>query len=116
MVDFKKMLEESRDPAYQAKRQAERDAEQARIEAKDKAISDAITLLTNHDVFETLPEKEQGLVRNCRSLVGRYFPLTEPQEKWLFDIAKRNGYQPATAADDTIAPAQEDDPENTDRP
>lgn len=83
MVDFAKL----RDPEWQAKFRAEQAAEQDRIEARDKKLRAAVELGLQRD--EHLNEKERSLVRNCRMRLNTFGSVTEPQEKWLLDIAAR---------------------------
>lgn len=83
MVDFAKL----RDPEWQAKFRAEQEAEQARIEARDKMLRAAVELGLQRD--EHLNEKERSLVRNCRMRLNTFGSVTEAQEKWLLDIAAR---------------------------
>lgn len=83
MVDFAKL----RDPEWKAKFRAEQEAEQNRIEARDKKLRAAVELGLQRD--EHLNEKERSLVRNCRMRLSTFGTVTEPQEKWLLDIATR---------------------------
>lgn len=98
MLDFTKL----NDPEWQAEVRAEEQAKQAIVEAHDKVLRDVLSLLRDRDVYDTLPQNERSLVNSCSSRVYAYTALSEAQEKWLFDIARRHGYQPAAlAASDT---------------
>jgi hypothetical protein len=83
MVDFAKL----RDPEWQAKHRAEREAEQAKLEAHEKKLRAAVEL--GLQVDESLTEAERSLVRNCRMRLNTFQHVTEKQEKWLLDIAAR---------------------------
>lgn len=85
MLDFKKL----NDPVERARVRAQIDAEQAeieRIEAAHKARVDTLM-----DRYEELTEKERSFVTSCRTRLLTYRGLTDPQAKWLTDIAKRFG-------------------------
>lgn len=82
-IDFSKL----NDPEWRETERKAREAEAARLEAHDKVLNEAVDLcLLGH---ETLTEAERSLVRSCRTRLNTYLPLSEKQEKWLLDIAKR---------------------------
>lgn len=83
MVDFTKL----NDPVWREARRLEREAEEAKREAHDKKLRAAVELGLQRD--EHLTEKERSLVRNCRMRLNTFGTVTEPQEKWLLDIAAR---------------------------
>jgi hypothetical protein len=84
-IDFKKLL----DPAYQEQRRVEREAEQQRAEEHDKKLRGWLRLADEH--YEELSQKERSFISSCRFRLNTGSLLTEPQEKWLKDIARRFG-------------------------
>ncbi|MFY2597400.1 hypothetical protein ACOTHJ_15450 [Achromobacter xylosoxidans] len=83
MIDFKKLM----DPEYMAEARAEREAEDRKQEEKDKEIRALVNKCLEH--VESLPERERSFIRSCQHRINTYRLLTEPQEKWLRDIAGR---------------------------
>jgi len=82
-IDFEKL----RDPVWQAKYRAEREAEEARIEAHDNALRAALNTCLDHR--EELPANERSLISSVQYRMNSFQSVTEPQEKWLFDITNR---------------------------
>ncbi len=87
-IDFKKLT----DPVWLEEQRKLREEEEARIEALDKKLRDAVEVCM--DAYEKLSPSERSLVRNCRTGLLTYRPLSEKQQKWLFDIAKKHQTQP----------------------
>lgn len=83
MVDFAAL----RDPEVRARLAAEREAEDAAQEAANLQISQALDRAWR--CLEDLPQKERSFLRSVRVRVLQYLPLSDPQKKWLFDIASR---------------------------
>ncbi|MBK3780408.1 hypothetical protein G3A43_09175 [Paraburkholderia aspalathi] len=83
MVDFKKLM----DPAHQEQMRIEREAEQARAEEHEKKLRGWLNTVDEH--VEELAEKERSFIRNCRFRLNSFLLLSEPQEKWLKDIAAK---------------------------
>ncbi|KVP75257.1 hypothetical protein WJ96_05735 [Burkholderia ubonensis] len=83
MIDFKKL----NDPKWQAQVRKEREEREAKAEAHEKMLRRELNLCLEAD--ETLAQNERSLVRNCQHRLNTGALLSEPQEKWLLDIAKR---------------------------
>lgn len=82
-IDFSKL----NDPAWQAQVRKEREEREAKQEAHDNMLRAAVNTCAASE--DSLSDKECSLVRSCRARLNTFQPLTEPQEKWLLDIAKR---------------------------
>lgn len=91
MVDFAKM----RDPAWQAEFRNKEAARQAEQEQKDKALRELVNLGLAH--VETLPADERSLVRSCHQKLNTTGLLSDKQEAWLRDIARRFSSTPDQA-------------------
>lgn len=82
-LDFKKLM----DPEWSAKVRRELEAEQAKAQERDKMLRDYVDTALDH--YEQLTERERDFVRSCRTRLNTYVSLSEPQEKWMRDIAAR---------------------------
>lgn len=82
-IDFKKLL----DPVHQEQASREREAREAEQEAKDRKVREAVTLLHQQAHYDGLTDMERQFVRSCRMSVSLFRPLTDKQERWLFDLA-----------------------------
>lgn len=82
-IDFNKL----RDPSYQAQARKEREEAEAYVEARNKKLRAAVNVC--QEAGDMLAEKEQSLARSCHTRLCTYAEVTEAQEKWLLDIAKR---------------------------
>lgn len=83
MLDFAKLS----DPQYQAQVRAEAKAKSDKLAEQAALQKNAVHACLEH--IEELADKERGLVRSCHQKLSTYGVLSEGQEKWLFDIAKR---------------------------
>lgn len=82
-IDFKKL----NDPAWQEQMRQEREAESARLEARQKEFEGLVDTCLKG--IESLSDTERSLVRSCRTLLCTYRFPSEKQEKWLRDIAAK---------------------------
>jgi hypothetical protein len=82
-IDFKKL----NDPAWQAQVRKEREEAEAKAAAHEKMLRRELNICL--EVCETLESNERSLVRNCQTRLNTYLPISEKQEKWLLDIAKK---------------------------
>lgn len=83
-LDFSKLL----DPEWQALVRAEREAEEAQREARETLLRRAIDVCL--DGYEDeLSEQERSLVRSVRHKLNTFGIPSQPQERWLLDIAER---------------------------
>lgn len=82
-LDFSKL----KDPVWRDERRREREAEEARVEAQTQKQRHAVDRCDEH--YEELTAAERSLVNNVRHRLNTWQPLTEKQETWLLDIAKR---------------------------
>ncbi|WP_420213459.1 hypothetical protein ACN8ZM_40310 (plasmid) [Burkholderia aenigmatica] len=85
MIDFAKL----KDPEHRARVRQEIDEQQAKAEAHEKMLRRELAVCLEALDYEMLREDERSLVRNCRTRLNSYLQLSEKQEKWLLDIAKR---------------------------
>jgi predicted component of type VI protein secretion system len=83
MLDFKKL----EDPAFQEQLRIEREAQEAESAARTAKQKEAVSICLGH--IEELADTERGLVRNCQQRLSTYGVISDKQETWLFDIAKR---------------------------
>lgn len=83
MVDFKKL----NDPVWRAEVRAKEDARQALEEARDAKLRTMINTCRDH--FEELSSSERSLVLSCHTRLATFDVISEKQEIWLTDIAKR---------------------------
>lgn len=90
MIDFKKLT----DPNWIAQCRAEEAERQAKQEEKDKALWAAVDAC--QDAYESMPATERSFVRKARHMLSTHCPLSEKQEKWLFDLGRK--YSPAAKA------------------
>lgn len=86
------------DPAWQAKVHREQEARQEEQAARDKRLREAVNVCLSSE--EELSEKERSLVRSCNLRINSFLIVTEPQEKWLCDIAERIRQKTVDAAND----------------
>jgi hypothetical protein len=91
-LDFTKL----NDPAWREKMRLEREAEEAKVEALERKLRDALEICL--PAIETLSETERSLVRNCRTRLNMYLLPSDKQQKWLLDIAARLQPQPGAQA------------------
>lgn len=82
-IDFAKL----RDPEWQAKMRAEREAESALLEAKDHRARAAVRVCEL--AYEQLSADERSFVRKMRGETNSHGVLSEKQEAWLLDLAER---------------------------
>jgi hypothetical protein len=82
-IDFKKMM----DPEFQAQVRREQEEAAARAKAHEEKLRGWLN--TALAQLEELPQRERGFVRSCQHHLNTSGVLTEPQEKWLSDIAAR---------------------------
>lgn len=82
-IDFNKL----RDPSYQAQVRKEREEAQALVDARNNKLRAAVNVC--QEAGSMLTEKEQSLARSCHTRLSTYAEVSESQEKWLLDIAKR---------------------------
>lgn len=80
-------FEQLRDPEYQAQMRKQREEEDRVREAKDKEIREMVDKCL--DVYDSLSERERSFILSCRTRINTFLLLSEPQEKWLRDIAGR---------------------------
>lgn len=99
MIDFKKLM----DPAERARLRAEQDAHQAALEEKDRRLREAIDVATRSDDTMPLTDTERRFVASCRARLNSLSVLSDKQESWLFDIARRCTMPPP--ADERRPPA-----------
>lgn len=83
MLDFTKL----RDPAWQASFREKEAARQEAIEKKDEELCELVGICRGH--YEQLTDKERGLVNTCQHVISRFGVISERQENWLRDIARR---------------------------
>ena len=83
-IDFKKLS----DPVWQAEQRKLRESEEARREAIDRQLRDAVDICLI--AYESLSAEERSLVHNCRLQLNTCRTLSEKQQKWLLDIAKKS--------------------------
>jgi hypothetical protein len=82
-LDFDKM----RDPEFKAKMKAEREEEERKLEDQSRKQKEAVDLLEANE--SSLTNKERSFFYSVCFRVRGIGYITEPQEKWLFDIARR---------------------------
>ena len=82
-LDFNKL----RDPEHKAKMQAEREADERKLEDQSRKWKEAVDLLEANEI--SLSDKERSFFYSVRFRVHGIGYITEPQEKWLLDIARR---------------------------
>jgi hypothetical protein len=95
-LDFKKLL----DPAHKAEVRARIKAAEDLQQQQDDKVTAAIDIFSGLDSFSRLAPNEQSFIRSCERSVRQMMPLSEPQEKWLFDLASRHAPPPAMNEDD----------------
>lgn len=83
MIDFNKL----RDPAWKAEVRAKEEARQAALEAREKQQRADVDVCQAH--YQELTDKERGLVGSCHHALCTFGVITDRQETWLHDIAKR---------------------------
>ena len=84
MVDFTKL----NDPVWRAQQAELRKQEEEAQAAREKKVSDAMTLCQRNE--DALTSVESGFIRSLHSQIVMFFRQpTDKQEKWLFDIAAR---------------------------
>ena len=94
MLDFAKL----RDPEYQATARREREAAAAAAKALEGIHRGWVNLLFERD--DLLDARERSFVRNCQHRLNTYTVLSEPQVKWLTDLARRFGADTGTVLED----------------
>jgi hypothetical protein len=82
-IDFARL----NDPAVREQMRVEREAAEAKAEAHEKMLRRELNICLESS--ETLEQNERSLVRNCQQRLNTYLPLSDKQEKWMLDIAKR---------------------------
>jgi len=82
-IDFTKL----NDPVWREKMRQEREAEEAKAAVHEKMLRRELNICL--EACETLESNKRSLVRNCQTRLNTYLPLSEKQESWLLDIAKK---------------------------
>ncbi|WP_175762260.1 hypothetical protein [Burkholderia anthina] len=85
MIDFAKL----NDPEHRARVRQEIDEQRAKAEEHEKMLRRELAVCLEALDYDMLREDERSLVRNCRSRLNTFLQLSEKQEKWLLDIARR---------------------------
>lgn len=94
MLNFVQLALQAKDPAYQEQRRQKELAEEQKIAKQDALCGAAIDLLVEKSHLDqyALSEKEGAFLRSARYHFSSRRYLTEPQEKWLLDLASRHGH------------------------
>lgn len=82
-IDFQKLM----DPEHQAQVRREQEAAAAAAQALEEKHRSWLRVLVDKD--EQLTSRERSFIRNCEYRLNTGAPLSEPQEKWLRDLAAR---------------------------
>jgi len=82
-IDFSKLM----DPEHQAKVRREQEAAAAAAQALEEKHRSWLRVLVDKD--EQLSSRERSFIRSCEYRLNTGVPLSEPQEKWLCDLAAR---------------------------
>lgn len=81
-IDFNKL----NDPEWRAEQKRQREEDERKIEAETNALKAQVEKCM--DNYDRLTAKEQSFVRSCRTRLNTWLTLTDPQKKWLADLAK----------------------------
>ncbi len=103
-IDFTKLS----DPVWMAEAQEKRAQKEAALEEKEAKVKAALNLFSCEAAYSRLTEKEQAFIKSCEKLLRLLQPLTEKQEKWLFDLAAKER-QESTVAMGMDKPAHHSD-------
>jgi hypothetical protein len=87
MVDFAALRSRMSDPVFKEEQRKKREAEELALEQRDRRHRAYRDVLEHR--YDDLAEKERSFFYSVRRTLGSGLSLSEPQEKWLKDIAVR---------------------------